>query len=465
MIKKVKYVLLAFACFAVMLFVPTLVAVNQTAYCVNGQTISQTNDQIAEQIISELEDFIEFGQIQKDRASRIPGSTAEYNSAMYIKQELSKLTNFEPVNNASTEDGVQRFFFTSVYDGLSYASQNIVFKRTTKTNSNKKIILSAHYDTTYVYNSASSDSGLVADGINDNAGSVAVLLAMAKYLDSLDIDPGYTVELVFFGASTNDYDGASFYNRGLDESDFKSILLVMNLDKISVGRYNYMYVNEFITSQQKYIQGILEDEFNFKRLKNINCLDLSTTSPNGLSYTHIGLESDHAIFMKNNVNVLNFFSGDYESVITFGNSEYNTGNNVTFTENDSYEYITQNFPEFKDNLVNVYNAIKSLMWDADFVAEMEKDNGLEARYSFWTNEKLAVFITAILLVVFVFIYYLIYMGLAKKSRARVSGGDVEKIVIKISTNLGEDNSDINNIIDQKIKSDTQDKDNKEDKEE
>lgn len=457
--KKFKFVLMACLSFVVLCFSPLLFsdrAGAKASASAFGENL--TNEQIQTSILEELENFIEYGVSAeyKERASRVPGSKAEYNSAMYIHSELKALTNFLPVDNASTTDGIERFEFTSDYDGMTYTSQNIIFKRTSVVNSGKKIIIGAHYDTSYVYNQNTYNSGigLVQDGVSDNAGSVALLLALVKSLDGEDVDLGFDIEVVFFGASTNGYDGSKYYTRGLSDADAKNTLLYINLDKIAVGKYNYMYVNESVTSQQEYMFNLLGDSFGFKELKNINCLDFNTSSANGLSYTHIGLESDHAMFMARNINVVNFFSGDYENALTYGYSEYLGKNNITFSENDSYSYLLENVPEFTGNLVNVYKAISTLISDNNFISEMEKDNGLSEWYAFWTNDKLAVFITAVLLIVFMFVYYLLYHHLLAKSKKKISEGEIEKIVLKITTNLGEDDSALTEIIDQKVKSDT-----------
>ena len=47
-----------------------------------------------------------------------------------------------------------------------------------------------------------------------------------------------------------------------------------------------------------------------------------------------------------------------------------------------------------------------------------------------------------------------YHHLLAKSKKKISEGEIEKIVLKITTNLGEDDSALTEIIDQKVKSDT-----------
>lgn len=409
--------------------------------------------EVKQSISNELNNFAEVNENFKIRSARTPGSVGEKNSAEYIKQVMDVLETFEAVNNPSTIDGIQSFEFTSLIDNCTYTSQNVIYKKESKVKTNYTVVLSAHYDTTYVEDTEKPGSGtIVLDGINDNAGSVALLIAFAKELD-INSDLPFNIEIVFFGASTNNYDGSRFYMRGVSDDKAKNILLNINFDKIAIGRFNYMYVNEFMTPQEKYFFKLAEGQ-NMKKLQNINTLDFSKDSPNGLNYTHFGLESDHAIFMARNINTLNFFSGDYENALTFGLSEYNNNQNITYTENDNYEYIEANYIDYLDNLANVYLATRTILTDENFVSEMLKQNNSENFYKFWTNERLAVFITTILCILFIFAYYLIYLSLQKKSLQRISGKDVNSIVVKITTNLGDSNEDLSRLIDQKIKNDT-----------
>lgn len=430
------------------------------AESIKTATINKSDDQIKTEIISELESFIEYGLDEKDkkRASRIPGSKAEYNSAMYIHEVLSTLISFGAVNNQSTENGVEKFNFKCVFDDKNYVSQNIIFRRESSVETNKKVVLGCHYDTSYVMVEKgvySSGVGKVKDGINDNAAGVATLLTIAKNIDLVTQDFGFDIEIVFFGASSNNYDGSTYYTRGLSDEDAKNILLMVNFDRIMLGNYNYMYVNECQTSQGNYLFETLNNSSEFKALKNENVIDFAVSSPNGLNYTHVGLESDHAKFMARNINVLNLFSGNYEKPLTFGLSEYEGKNSITFTVNDNYKYIKENCLNYEDNLLKIFKGVNSVLFEENFIKEMEKVNNSSEWYKFWTNEKLATFITAVLLIVFIAICYLVYHVLLKRSKKKSQENDINKIIIRITKNIGEEDDQVlNNMLDEKIKDDT-----------
>lgn len=417
--------------------------------------LAENTSQIESEIYDELLKFVQHGETERERVYRTPGSKAEYYSAMYIRACMSFLSNFEAVNNLSTKDGVQSFEFVSETNGMTKVSQNIVFRKPTETASKKKIILATHYDSSPRKNTfeKSEETGKIisaSEGVNESGASVATLLAFAKYLNSAE-DAGFTIEIVFFGASNNSYAGSKFYMQDISDADAKDILAVINIDKIGLGDFNYFYVNEFSSSQTKFVSKMLP---SFKNLQLKNVMHFSEESPNGLSYTHVGLESDHAVFMAKNINVINFFSGSYEKFVTVGLNEYDGKDNITYTINDTIDVVEGN-ANFKQNLANVYSALQTLIFDNNFVVEMEKDNGSADFYGVYLNDKLAVFITIVLFMVMSFVFVLIFHALQNKSKKTLNGHNLDKIVIKIAKNIGDDSEELNDFIDQKLKNDTE----------
>ena len=299
--KKIVNICLSFLMFIVIAF--SVICVKNQAE-VGAEAFDKTDQQVYELIQKELVEFLQIKSSENSlRQGRIPGSDAEYNSAIYLKNKLSALKNFKSVTNASTVDGLESFEFECLFDGNMYRSQNVIFRREAIVNTDRKVVLATHYDMAYIAKEEGTykDGGINTEGLNESAASIATLLALAKTLDQMPLDFGYDIEIVFFGASTNDYAGSKYYMRGHTDEMSDDILLMVNLDKIGVGEYNYIYMNEFETTQEKYVFKTIE---GFKKLKQENTVDYSIESPNGLSYTHVGLESDHAIFMKKNVNVL-----------------------------------------------------------------------------------------------------------------------------------------------------------------
>lgn len=452
--RKIRYLIVALLMCIVSLF--SIGMVNS----VNSVALSQYNvvdSSTKEEIIKELEDFI--GLDDENVETRAPGSEAELKSAKKIKAKLDALSTFEPVNNQTIVDGVQTFEFNNIYLDKKMVSQNIVYQRKSNLETNKKVVIGAHYDTTMIFDE--NGNMVSVDGINDNAGGVAVLLAFIQNIDQELVDLGYNLEVVFFGASSSLYAGSQFYVECMTDSQAKDVLAMINLDRVAVGKHNYLYVNEFKTSQEQYVRGVLNGKVDVKRLKAINILDFSSKSANGFSYTHLGLESDHIYFMKRHINVINFFSGDYEKPLTFGLSEYEGKESITFTKNDSYSYIKENKIDVASNLMNIYKSLDIILFDESFVLEMEKDSRIAENTLFWNNDKLAVLISAIMLIIFCLIYYLIYVDLSKKSKKRAKEANIDAVVFKITQNIGEKDKDLNKYIDKKVKDDTETKDDKE----
>lgn len=420
----------------------------------------QVSEEIYSQIMNELSSFLNFTSGSTQHYARFPGSKAELSSALYIKAQLAELSTFEAVENQSTTNGVQGFEFISNVDNMTKTSQNIVFCKKTQTASKKKVVLATHYDMMPIDKNEENAFSTTVEylqtaGINESGFSVATLLALARMIDQKD-DLGFSVELVFFGANNNNYAGSKFYAQGLDDTDAGNILLVLNLDKIGLGDYNYFYMNEFENSQSEYVSNLIGGKDGFKQLALKNVLHFSQQSPNGLDYTHIGLESDHAVFLGRNVNVVNLFSGSYENFATVGRNEYDGKENITYTQNDDIVYLMANY-DLQTNLVNVYQAVETLIFDQNFVSEMEKDNGEKLFYGTYTNDKLAMIVTVVLFFVLVVVFNVIYVSLKNKSRKMIGTSDSEQIAIKIIKNIGEDNDEFNDFIDKKIKDDTEDK--------
>lgn len=411
--------------------------------------------QISENVMTELEEFLGDGK----NTNRFPGTAKEKESAMFIKSKLETLSNFKAVNNLTTKDGVQNFDFISNDDGMKKTSQNIIFRRDSKL-SEKKVILGTNYDIkmkklkTVGILSEEEDDEIVFEGANESASSIAMLLAFAKMLDEKP-DLGFSIEIVFFGAGTNNFEGSKFFTRCLSNNDCLDVLAMINLDKVGLGEHNYFYVDEFENSQSKFVKNTLSGIQSMREIQTKNMLHISQKSPNGLDYTHIALESDHALFMARHINVVNFFSGSYEKLVTVGTNEYANQTNITYTKNDNLSFIKENTQNFEQNIDDVYASLESLLMSENFVSEMMKDNGSKLFYGAYLNKKLAVFITIILFLVMVVVFNAIFVHLRKKSQKVLSAQGKDKVVVKIVQNIGDGGEDLSDFIDEKVKNDTE----------
>lgn len=423
-----------------------------------------TNEQASSLVMAELEEFLGSEELKNQNANRFAGSDEELFSAMFIKSKMEQLSSFVAVDDQTTKNGVQSFEFISSIDKMTKKSQNIVFRKETTTSSKKKVVLGTNYDikqkkSTTFSNKNEESNDVMFDGANESASSIAVLLAFAKLLDKKS-ELGFTIEIVFFGAGTENYAGSDFYVKCLSNSDCANILAMINLDKVGLGENNYFYVNEFENSQTDFVKKTLKKLDSFKKIETKNMLHISQNSPNGLPYTHIALESDHSLFMARHINVVNFFSGAYENLLTVGTNEYDGEHNITYTKNDNLEYISENVSNFSENVGDVLLAVQSLVFDKNFVLEMEKNNGSKAFYEKYDKEK-AVYISIALLFVMFAVFNFIFLYLRKRSLKTMKESGKSKVVFKIVQNIGEGGEELSEFIDEKVKKDTNSDDDEE----
>ena len=160
------------------------------------------------------------------------------NQGRLLKWMSLNQKNFEgiPCCSISFEDGerLQRLLkyeksivvslITKAIIGNGF-SQNIIGE--VRGNSNKTIVIGAHYDT--VIDSA---------GALDNGSGVAVLLEILRIISVMAGENGFQKNLlfVFFGSEELGLQGSKYYVKHLQNTEQKNIKLMINLDEIGAGR-------------------------------------------------------------------------------------------------------------------------------------------------------------------------------------------------------------------------------------
>ena len=113
----------------------------------------------------------------------------------------------------------------------SNSSQNI--KVVKKGESEKTIVVGAHYDSAGTH------------GVDDNGSGIAVALENALLM--ADTQTHYTICYIFFGSEENGMCGSREYVKTLSEKEREDIVLMINIDSVLAGDYHYLYggnVNE-----------------------------------------------------------------------------------------------------------------------------------------------------------------------------------------------------------------------------
>ena len=408
------------------------------------------------EIETELKNFVEHDSVEKHRLDRTAGSEGERLSAEYIAQELSGVQNLKALENAYFKNGIQTFNFVST-SGEALVSQNVGFVYSSNAQNAKTVVLATHYDNEAIYRQRINDLGeieyykIVSEGINSSAGAVAMLMSLAKYIAEQNLVFDFNIEFLFFGASSNDYMGAQYYLKSITQNK-DNYALVVNFSNIAIGDYNYVYCQEFNCQYKTFVENKLIGSNNFERYSKISSLENT-----GSGYTHAGLMADSFVFFEDGMNVANIFSGSHQGFSSLGAAECEGYTQITNTEKDTIIGIEQTLNvNVAANLSRVASAVISLISDDGFIGAVSENNNLSGVYDFIANEKLQIFIFAVLVVVLFVVYYAIYDSFLKKSRNKMKDENLAAVVVKIQGEMGDISSEMKNEIKEKIDKDVDD---------
>ena len=388
---------------------------------------------------------------------RTAGSEVEKDAGTYIRDYLlTNATKVSAKNDTSTENGIQEFKFVSDYTGLYETSQNIIFEYKSSVKTNKKVILACNYDAPFKYDEETGEYVTYNnDALNVSAGGVAALMILAETLPNYNL--GFNLEFVFFGAGESSFAGSDFYLNGLSSEDEKDILCVINIDKVALGTNLYFYMDEVKTSFSKYVSSVVSSFSKEIDLSHLNKTEF-VYNDLGLGYSHIALESDNVNFMKRGIATINLFAGDYETGIILGRNEYNGKELISYTDNDTLEYINKNLgsEEIADNLYMVNSAIETLLNDANFERNAAKSYGkTNWFYKIFANEELVLWFTIVAFVVILIVSMHIYNKLTFKSYYANVEVEFLSSVVKISDHVekGPESKEVAKVIGQVLAND------------
>ncbi len=351
--------------------------------------------------------------------TRDPGSEGEKQAANYIKTKLDSFSsaNFGPADSSSVKGGVQEFSFTSSIDGLNKKSQNLVYFYKSNVQTDKKLILGCNYDNIAIETDGFEYALTESEGINGSAGSVAVLLSIAKLLPSLNLP--YNVEIIFFGAGESNLAGSKFYSKGILPETKTNILAYINIDSVAVGKSLYFYVDEVDTVFSGYVSDAVSAS-GVKKIDTVHLGKVMTDYDNelGLKYSHVAQNSDNKTFMSEQILSINLFAGDYDSGIVYGKNEFANEENVIYTGNDSRAYIASKYGQnaVSDNLSATFGAITKLISDENFQASCVAAFGqTNLFYKVFGSSQVIAYITAVTLIILIAVAIYLHYRLTLKS--------------------------------------------------
>ena len=373
-----------------------------------------------------LIDFVQLDSTHRTMLDRRAGTDSEHIAANYISSRLWDL-GLVAKNNQSTIDGLQQFNFNDDYD-KKQTSYNVIY--TIKgAKSDKKVVISAYYDNFY-YGYINQEDQIIengedySEGINASAASVATLLTLATVLPQNHFN--FDIELVFFGAGYYSNAGATFYNQTMNSAERNSVLLITDISRVALGTHLYFYSGTFGSAQDDFYLNKLGFKHYMQNYSGASVEDSNTK----FGYYNAGYSSSTAVFEGGDLNILHIFAGDYEAGLFGGYCEYSTALNVTDTQYDSLQYITQAHGEaYLVNMQSAVSGVISLLLDENFERNIEIKNNTSV-YKFFTFNNIYL-VLLIILICLLIISILIHYNLSKKSYKYITENQIGGVVIEI----------------------------------
>lgn len=216
-------------------------------------------------------------------------------------------------------------------------SQNIIV--TKKGESEKTIIIAAHYDSAGTH------------GVDDNGSGVSVVLENAMRM--VDEQTPYTIHYIFFGAEEVALWGSRHYLKALSDREKENILFMVNIDSIIGGDTCFLYggnlqgdgtvVNDWaVLKAYEYVESLGLDIHLPSRENEYNPFPMGT------------LSGDHVPFMENGIPYIecdgvNWESGHPVEVEGFGM--------IMHTPNDDLDFLNSTFPNRVNKALESYSIL------------------------------------------------------------------------------------------------------------
>lgn len=403
-------------------------------------------------------ELVSFLAPAEGRINRVAGTDSEFKAAKYIHEIFQSFTGFEGRDDAyfsnAGSSGAQVFEYTSLNNEME-VSQNISFVRKSTNPNAKTVVLATHYDVVPSEVEHRVESGVpqviysCGAGVNGSAGAVAMLISLARYISTNDISFDFNLEFVFFGANWQNYVGAQYYLKSIAQNK-NNYAIIINFDKIAVGENNYCFSQEFACGYDKFLQGQLVNNFNFKKYSKLNTY---STNDDG-SVTHRAVLSDNSVFLGSGINVANIFSGNCNGVKSLGSPLLNGQTDFTNTYDDTIEKIEEvTGKSVASNLNTIANAVLNLLKVESFAQKAGQKTNVSNIYGFVNNKKIFLIASALVVIALFIVFYAVYDNMYKKSKQKMSAQNINAIVMKIESEVGDVPPELKDKIKEKIDDD------------
>ena len=350
-----------------------------------------------------------FKQFQTLHPNRKGGTEEEKAAATYLANYLEEV-GLSKYKGDSFIDDFSVYTEDELGEGSLSYSQNVVGVIKAKNNTDKQVIIGAHYD------NVNSIMQSKSTGAYDNGSGVAVVMSLAQGL--MEYDLPVNVVIVFFGMEEYGVLGSKDFAQNMTEEEKKNTLLMINVDSVSCGEYLYVYTDEIAR---------LHEEIFFENAKKINFAltkmpkDKKTNgffiASKSKEYYHVGLASDHASFMDEGMLVINFLGYNLQSKENVLGKEKDGYANIMHTDNDTVENIISIYGEefVKNRLGGLCNTIVNTLLDDNFVNACENSYNNPTTISFlYTN-----YFNLIIVLTFATAFVVAVVVIAKKENKKM----------------------------------------------
>ena len=293
--------------------------------------------------VSYLEEFV------KACPMRAAGTDGELAAAEFLAAKYEAF-GYLPYG----EDAVVPFSFRGT-DSRNVLAVKPMQGRQLSDPDTKIVILSAHMD------NAAQGMPSGYQGAYDNGSGVAALLAVAENLRDKDLP--FHVIFANFGAEELGLYGSQAFMQGF-LGNLSRLLLEVNFDVVGGGKNLYLYTDEVSSSYDTYIRGIAE-RIGAVLTDNPPNKKVLPSGMGKFPYSHVGMMSDHSVFLAQDVPCAFLFSYDWENP-ALGSTEGNASI-VMHTPQDNLDHLHANYAL---HMRSAAALATELLTDADFVGEM-----------------------------------------------------------------------------------------------
>ncbi len=268
---------------------------------------------------------------------------------------------------------IEEMTFTDGKSATRLESQNVIATHKSAADGAKNVVIGAYYDNWYSTPYKGAAAGTKGDGALSNGTGVATLLAVAEYLKSEDIELGFDVSIVFFGASATTVTGASYYyEEHMTAAERRNTVLMIELQRLG-GDHIYAFSDARKTKREGFFDGIASanglDIYKPTQKSPVMTMAYSLDGIPYLQWAHTGV---YSVFFNKSVPTLNLVGGNWET-IDMTDAEFADRSSVSFTKNDNMDVLKEYCPDYGDKMATAATLVIKSLTDGEFLETMVYD--------------------------------------------------------------------------------------------